>query len=151
LLAVKSSPKAAGAAGSVLFTVCLPWMLPPRNTCVRDKCRLQACTGRGCGNYQARWCVFLKRLIVYPQCFLRPLPARLINYFMASGHFAESKLSAWNSERWFKAGAVATLQIVAPLSKFSGEYWNTAPLFFYLTRRSNPFTSFTGRHYVPPF
>jgi len=39
---------------------------------------------------------------------------------MALGHFAESKPSARNSERWFKFGAVAALKIVAPVSKFRG-------------------------------
>jgi len=122
LLAVKSSPKAAGAAGSVLFTVWLPAKLPPRNTCVRVNIKAVSLHGPRLRQPSSS-------LVCVPEAAHRLAvvifapTARSLNklFYGVRPISLDSILSASNSERWFKSGAVAALKPVAPLSKFSRE------------------------------
>jgi hypothetical protein len=66
--------------------------------------------------FQGRWCVRLKRLIIRAFWFETTTARFLNNFSETQSKPAVSSLSAGNSERWFKAGAVTTLKPVTPIS-----------------------------------
>ncbi len=79
-----------------------------------------------------------KRCAPSPRCFLRVATTRRINFIVNSSSSVFSTLSVCTTRK---------------LRQFYWLFRQTSSFHFYvcLTNNSNTFTSFTGRHYVPPF